>query len=159
MFLENRKADTTKDKKKRLSNSKKRKNEGKSNKDHKKAKIENDSNAVSSSNEEEKPLPTDSSKQPIKNSSGEIVYSKFDFSVFGVKSNEKKGIKNKNLTGKDYKKLLKTVEKRDQNLANLKEENPEKGFEVEKKQHWDAAMDRVRGVKVKVRKIIFRQNV
>lgn len=104
-----------------------------------------------SSNEAETKPSTDL-KPTIKNVNGETVYSKFDFSIFGVKSNEKKKSKtNKSLTGKDYKKLLETVEKRDEKLAKMKLENPEKALEIEKKLHWDAAIDRAHGIKVKVR--------
>lgn len=89
-------------------------------------------------------LEADDQPTPVLNSEGKIVYSKFDFAA---KNQEDKG---KNLAGKDYKKLLNAVVKRNEKLNDLKGKSPEKAAKLESKLHWQAALKRAGGEKVKV---------
>ncbi|CAI4227396.1 unnamed protein product [Auanema sp. JU1783] len=82
---------------------------------------------------------------------GNIVYSKFDFIV---KDDERKkrstnAEKRDKFTGKDYKSLLNKVEKRDEKLANLHKNEPEKAKEMEESIKWNRVLKKAEGVKVK----------
>lgn len=90
----------------------------------------------------------DDQPAPILNSEGKIVYSKFDLAT--TKQEEKEQGKGKQLQGKDYKKLLNVVVKRNEKLADLKGKSPETAAKFESKLHWQAALQRAGGRKVKV---------
>ena len=96
-------------------------------------------------------------KKPILNQNGQIVYSKFDFSVDGgAKTN---GVKNKskvakisansNVKPKDYKILVKKLQEKKEKMTKLKETEPEKAFELETNEKWRTVLDKASGVKVK----------
>jgi hypothetical protein len=96
-------------------------------------------------------------KKPILNNNGEIVYSKFDFSVDGV-NGAKNGKANKkhskinahsNVKPKDYKVLVKKLQEKKEKLTKLKETEPEKAFEMETSDKWRTVLDKASGVKVK----------
>jgi hypothetical protein len=101
-------------------------------------------------------------KKPILNQNGQIVYSKFDFSVDGVdslkngnnsnggsKSKHSKVNANSNVKPKDYKVLVKKLQEKKEKLTKLKETEPEKAFEMETNEKWRTALDKASGVKVK----------
>uniref|UniRef100_A0A0K0DKB1 SURF6 domain-containing protein n=1 Tax=Angiostrongylus cantonensis TaxID=6313 RepID=A0A0K0DKB1_ANGCA len=80
-----------------------------------------------------------------------ISFSKFDFIVRG--NSEKKRLttsqKKQKFTGKDYKSLIKKVEKREEKLEKLREKEPEKACEVEDSIRWSRVLNKAQGVKVK----------
>jgi hypothetical protein len=57
---------------------------------------------------------------PVKDKTGKMVFSKFDFVDSGDKD-----LSQSNLKGKDYKRLLEKVEKKKEKIEKLKETNPE----------------------------------
>ena len=106
-------------------------------------------------------------KKPILNQNGQIVYSKFDFSVDGVdslkngnnsngggsggsKSSKHAKINaNSNVKPKDYKILVKKLQEKKEKLTKLKETEPERAFEMETNEKWRTALDKASGIKVK----------
>lgn len=82
--------------------------------------------------------------KPVYNKEGKLVFSKFDFTETGGKDRGKS-----NLVGKDYKRLLEKIEKRQQHIDKVKETDMEKGKQVETKMAWEAAIQRSQGQKVK----------
>ena len=84
-----------------------------------------------------------SAKRPsIKDESGRIVYSKFDFgSVAGRAEHRGKS--------KDYKKLLAKAEAAQKKLEKLKETNEKKSEELQEKLQWQRAMEMAKGTKLK----------
>ncbi|CAD5124961.1 DgyrCDS13203 [Dimorphilus gyrociliatus] len=82
--------------------------------------------------------------KPIFNKEGNLVFSKFDFVTSKADAEKKKSTGNK-----DYKKLLKRVEKNKQKLQKLKETDSVKAKTVEEKEKWRKVMDKAKGVKVK----------
>ena len=114
-----------------------------------------------------KTSPNGSHKRQILNQSGQIVYSKFDFSVDGV-GNSSNGLKNgnhssgigskpkhsklnasSNVKPKDYKVLVKKLQEKKDKMTKLKETEPEKAFEMETNDKWRTALDKASGIKVK----------
>ncbi|KAL3871456.1 hypothetical protein ACJMK2_039452 [Sinanodonta woodiana] len=83
-------------------------------------------------------------KRPIYNKEGKLVFSKFDFSDSKVKEKSQSG-----LTGKDYKRLLEKIEKRNQRINKLKEKDTSAAKNMEEKLQWQAAIHRAEGEKVK----------
>ena len=87
-------------------------------------------------------------QKPIFNQEGKIVFSKFDF---GKKENSTGSKQNKKqvnaLTGKNYKQILQTVERRKEKIDKLKSEGKlEKAATIEKKQQWNAAIQKSEGI-------------
>lgn len=92
---------------------------------------------------ENKPKPL----KPIYNSEGKMVFSKFDFSESGFKSDvlEKKGREER-----DPYKILKKIEKRNEKLKELEMKGEvEKLTEIREKVAWNKALNKSEGVKVK----------
>lgn len=101
--------------------------------------------------------------KPIYNSAGKLVFSKFDFAVSGAptdkpQKDQKHKKKSKNpidisstkLKGKDYKKLLSKVEEREAKLQQLAEVDEQKALNLKQKIHFESAIQRAAGAKVKV---------
>ena len=88
----------------------------------------------------------------ITNQNGQPVKSKFDFSVIsfdnGLSGREEKS-RTSDLHGRDYKRLLEKVEKRQEKVEQLKEKDPEAGRKLEEKFQWQSMMSKARGEKVK----------
>ena len=86
-------------------------------------------------------------QKPIFNQEGKIVFSKFDFGKKEGASGSKQNKKEVNaLTGKNYKQILQTVERRKEKIEKLKSEGKlEKAANIEKKQQWNAAMQKAEG--------------
>ncbi len=75
----------------------------------------------------------------IKDESGKIVFSKFDFSVKSDKSQKTK----------DYKRLLAKAEATEKKLEELKKNDQKRGQELQEKLQWRKALDLAKGEKVK----------
>lgn len=90
-------------------------------------------------------------RKPILNKNGEVVYSKFDFTADKTLKSKKKDDKLTTLNAKpkDYKKLLKKLQEKREQVEELKLTEPEKASEMETKAKWKTAMDKAAGVKVK----------
>ena len=91
-------------------------------------------------------------RKPILNKSGQVVFSKFDFTA--DKSQSHKKDKDNKLTPitakpKDYKKLLKQLQEKREKIEELKQTEPEKAKEIELKSKWLSVMDKAQGVKPK----------
>lgn len=82
--------------------------------------------------------------KPILNKEGQMVFSKFDF----TDSNKKEKHKNE-FKGKDYKRLLEKVEKRNEKINKVKSKDEAAGKVLQDKLKWRAAMDKAEGEKVK----------
>ncbi|XP_060064292.1 surfeit locus protein 6 homolog [Ylistrum balloti] len=82
--------------------------------------------------------------KPVYNKEGKLVFSKFDFTEAAGKDRGKS-----NLLGKDYKRLLEKIEKRQERVDKVKEKDAEKGKDMETKMAWESAMYRTQGQKVK----------
>ena len=78
----------------------------------------------------------------IKEESGKIVFSKFDFSVPSKQAN---GTKHKN----DYRRLLAKAEATEKKLEELKRNDKKRGEELQERLEWRKAMDLAKGEKVK----------
>lgn len=92
---------------------------------------------------ENKPKPS----KPIYNSEGKMVFSKFDFSESGFKSeaSERRGREER-----DPHKILKKIEKRNEKLKELETKGEvEKLSEIREKIAWNKALNKSEGVKVK----------
>ena len=81
--------------------------------------------------------------KPIYNSEGNLVFSKFDFTASGKKK------RHSDLTGKDYKRLLEKIEKRNEKLKELKSRDETAAVNLKEKFKWDAALHKAEGEKVK----------
>lgn len=98
-------------------------------------------------------------KKPILNQNGDIVYSKFDFSVEGghlaaIKNSkssvkQKNKLNNSNVKPKDYKILVKKLQENKEKLTKLKEIEPEKAYNIETSNKWKTVLDKASGIKVK----------
>uniref|UniRef100_F1L5H5 Ribosomal RNA-processing protein 14/surfeit locus protein 6 C-terminal domain-containing protein n=2 Tax=Ascaris TaxID=6251 RepID=F1L5H5_ASCSU len=84
-----------------------------------------------------------------RNDAGQLVYSKFDFIVKDDQQEEKKKDKRDKFVGKDYGRLLKKAEMRQERIEKIREKNPEKAVRIEENIRWNKAMSRVEGHKVK----------
>ena len=82
--------------------------------------------------------------KPIFNKEGQMVYSKFDF----TDSNKKEKHKNE-FRGKDYKRLLEKIEKRNEKINKVKTKDESAGRMLQDKFKWKAALDKAEGEKVK----------
>lgn len=95
------------------------------------------------STKREKHSTGDKPKRPsIKDESGRIVFSKFDFSTPAVQSEPKP-------KSKDYKKLLAKAEVAQKKLEKLKEVDEKKSEELQEKLQWQRAMEMAKGTKIK----------
>ncbi|RUS71100.1 hypothetical protein EGW08_021133 [Elysia chlorotica] len=87
----------------------------------------------------------------IVNQNGQPVKSKFDFSVIsfdnGLGGEDRS--RTSDLHGRDYKRLLEKVEKRQEKVEQLKVKDPVAGRKLEEKFQWQAMMSKARGEKVK----------
>ncbi|XP_033732480.1 surfeit locus protein 6 homolog [Pecten maximus] len=90
--------------------------------------------------------------KPVYNKEGKLVFSKFDFTEAGGKDRGKS-----DLIGKDYKRLLEKIEKRQERVEKVKENDAEKGKEMETKMAWEAALHRAQGQKVKDDPVLVRK--
>ena len=96
-------------------------------------------------------------KRPsIKDESGRVVFSKFDFGTPAVYSEQKP-------KSKDYKKLLAKAEAAQKKLEKLKEVDEKKSEELQEKLQWQRAMEMAKGTKIKddtkrLRKTVKRLN-
>ena len=91
----------------------------------------------------EKHSAVDNPKRPsIKDESGRIVFSKFDFSTPAVQSEPKP-------KSKDYKKLLAKAEAAQKKLEKLKEVDEKKSEELQEKLQWQRAIEMAKGTKIK----------
>ena len=89
----------------------------------------------------EKHSAVDNPKRPsLKDESGRIVFSKFDFSIPAVQP--------KPMT-KDYKKLLAKAEAAQKKLEKLKEVDEKKSEELQEKLQWQRAIEMAKGTKIK----------
>ena len=92
-------------------------------------------------------------RKQILNRNGQVVFSKFDFTadktlnIKKAKSHEK--ITTTNANPKDYKKLIKKLQDKRENVEKLKLTEPEKANEIELKDKWKTAIDKASGIKVK----------
>lgn len=83
--------------------------------------------------------------KPIYNKEGQMVFSKFDFTDSGKKE---KG-KHNDLTGKDYKRLLEKIEKRNERIKKVKSRDEEAGKSLQDKFKWESVLNKAEGQKVK----------
>ncbi|VDM37257.1 unnamed protein product [Toxocara canis] len=97
-------------------------------------------------------------KQP-RNDAGQLVYSKFDFIVKGDQQKEKKKDKRDKFAGKDYGRLLKKAEKRQERIESIREKDAEKAEHIEENIRWNRAMNRAEGQKVKDNPELLRKSV
>lgn len=91
-------------------------------------------------------------RKPVFNKSGQMVYSKFDFTADKTISNKKHKDNKLTVTNakpKDYKKLLKKLQEEREKKELLKQTEPEKASELELKSKWKSAIDKAAGVKIK----------
>lgn len=84
--------------------------------------------------------------KPIYNKEGQIVFSKFDFTDSAKK--EKKENQNE-LHGKDYKRLLEKIEKRNEKIKKLKNKDEDAAKSLQDKYKWESVMNKAEGQKVK----------
>ena len=80
------------------------------------------------------------------NKEGQMVFSKFDFTDSAKKDKKEKG---SDLTGKDYKRLLEKIEKRNEKISRLKNKDEGAAKSLENKFKWEAVMNKAEGQKVK----------
>ena len=105
-------------------------------------------------NSNSKPGPSDSNKSPTKNMTtpskpifnkeGQMVFSKFDFTDSNKKEKHKSEFK-----GKDYKRLLEKIEKRNEKIKKVKNKDEAAGKVLQDRYKWKAAFDKAEGEKVK----------
>lgn len=79
-------------------------------------------------------------KHSIKDETGKIVFSKFDFSTPSKSEGKKK---------KDYRRLLAKAEATEKKLEELKKNDQKRGEELQEKLQWRKAIDLAKGAKVK----------
>ncbi|KAI1716375.1 surfeit locus protein 6 domain-containing protein [Ditylenchus destructor] len=107
-----------------------------------KAKIHKVENAISPNENETKP------EDVVK--VGDIAYSALNFSTAPVEKKKLTKMESRNkFAGKDYQRLLKKVEKRNERLDNIREKDPEKAKNIEQHIQWERVMNRAKGQKVK----------
>jgi hypothetical protein len=101
----------------------------------------------------ETPAPVEAkAKAPILNSNGDIVFSKFDFSVDKSQANSKAfqsnkhNQKNKLSKISDYKKLIEKLKEKNEKLKDFDQETVK---QIESKAKWKTTIDKARGLKVK----------
>lgn len=82
--------------------------------------------------------------KPVYNKQGKMVFSKFDFTDSG----EKEKLNNE-LKGKDYKRLLEKIEKKQEKIKKLKEKDETAGKKLEEKVKWTSLLDKAQGAKIK----------
>lgn len=82
--------------------------------------------------------------KPVYNKEGQIVFSKFDFTDSG-----KKEKKQSDLHGKDYKRLLEKIEKRNEKIHKVKSKDASAGKALEDKFKWESVLHKAEGEKVK----------
>jgi hypothetical protein len=91
-------------------------------------------------------------KAPILNSNGDIVFSKFDFSVDKAKAKSKAlhsykhNNRSKLTKPSDYKKLIEKLKEKNEKLKDLDTDAVKK---IETKTKWKTSLDKAQGVKVK----------
>ncbi|XP_052789198.1 surfeit locus protein 6 homolog [Mya arenaria] len=83
--------------------------------------------------------------KPIYNSEGQLVFSKFDFTASGKKA---KGGKS-DLTGKDYKRLLEKIEKRNEKIRKVGSKDEGAAKSLQEKFKWESVLHKAEGEKVK----------
>ena len=88
---------------------------------------------------------TASPSKPIYNSDGQLVFSKFDFTASGKKEKGEKS----DFVGRDYKRLLEKIEKRNEKIKSVKSRDEEAGCKLEEKFRWQSVMHKAEGEKVK----------
>ena len=93
-------------------------------------------------------------RKPVFNKSGQMVFSKFDFTADKSLSVKKAKDGHQKLTAtnakpKDYKKLLTKLQHEKEKKELLRQSEPEKVGELELKTKWKTAIDKASGVKVK----------
>ena len=91
-------------------------------------------------------------RKPVFNKSGQVVYSKFDFTAdktINTKKNKDHKLTVANAKPKDYKKLLKKLQEEKEKKELFKQAEPEKASELELKSKWKSAIDKAAGVKIK----------
>lgn len=88
-------------------------------------------------------------KPSIKDETGRLVFSKFDFTTPIQDEIRSKDGGTEKQSKKDYKKLLAKAEAAQKKLEELKKEDEKRGEEFEKKLKWRKALDMARGTKVK----------
>ncbi|KAK7455055.1 hypothetical protein BaRGS_00039526 [Batillaria attramentaria] len=93
--------------------------------------------------------------RPIFNKEGKMVFSKFDFTESGEKDDGGKS----GLVGKDYKRLLKKLEQRDEKVSKVKARDQEAGARLEEKHVWQDVLSKARGEKVKDDKHLLQKAV
>lgn len=82
--------------------------------------------------------------KPVFNKEGQMVFSKFDFT-----DSTKKEKKKSDLHGKDYKRLLEKIEKRNEKINKVKSKDESAGKALEEKFKWESALHKAEGEKVK----------
>lgn len=89
-----------------------------------------------------------------------VRFSQFDFAESEREQPKKK--KRKKLTeprsNKDFGRLLKKAELKEQKMAEMKEKDPDKAQEVETEGKWQTVIDRAQGIKVSVLAFMCRKN-
>ncbi|KAI1724391.1 surfeit locus protein 6 domain-containing protein [Ditylenchus destructor] len=80
----------------------------------------------------------------------DIAYSALNFSTAPVEKKKLTKMESRNkFAGKDYERLLKKVEKRNERLDNIREKDPDKAKNIEQHIQWERVMNRAKGQKVK----------
>lgn len=82
--------------------------------------------------------------KPIYNKEGQMVFSKFDFT-----DSAKKEKKHSDLGGKDYKRLLEKIERRNEKINKVKNKDEDAGKALENKFKWESVLHKAEGEKVK----------
>ena len=82
--------------------------------------------------------------KPVYNKEGQMVFSKFDFT-----DSAKKEKHQSDLHGKDYKRLLEKIEKRNEKINKVKSRDEGAGKALEDKFKWESVMHKAEGEKVK----------
>lgn len=82
--------------------------------------------------------------RPVFNNEGQMVFSKFDFT-----DSAKKEKKQTDLHGKDYKRLLEKIERRNQKINKVKSKDESAGKALEDKFKWQSVLHKAEGEKVK----------
>lgn len=92
----------------------------------------------------QKPAKKKVNNKPMYNKDGKVIFSKLEFSEPGFEQK-----KDGQFSGKNYKKLLKNVEKEKEKVSKLKEQDEQKAEEFVHKNAWKRAIEKAEGVKVK----------
>ncbi|KJH49818.1 surfeit locus protein 6 [Dictyocaulus viviparus] len=80
---------------------------------------------------------------------GMVSFSNFDFIVKGGRKKRRltTSERKQKFSGKDYRSLIKKVEKREQKLERLREKEPEKAVNMENSIKWNRVFNKARGIK------------